>query len=250
MNTGELGKILRAVQSNKITIQDAFVKLKSLPYRDIGIAKIDGHRQLRKGFPEAVFCQGKTIPQIVKIVKAMLKDDNNFIATRADRQAYEAVKRIIPEARYSESARIITVKRSAGRVNKKKYIMIITAGTSDFPVAEEARVAAEFMDNRVKTLFDVGVAGIHRLLTENLDDMFNASVLIVIAGMEGALPSIVAGIVGSPVIAVPTSVGYGANFKGLSALLSMLNSCAPGMTVVNIDNGFGAACVASMINHI
>lgn len=250
MNRKTLRKILKDVQLKKISVQDAFFKLKALPYRDIGIAKIDGHRQLRKGFPEAVFCEGKTTAQIVSIVTNMMKDEGGFIATRADRKVFNAVKKAVPAAKYREEARIITVKNSGGRVSSKKNILIITAGTSDIPVAEEARVTAEFMDNRVEVLYDVGVAGIHRLLIDHLDDLFKANALIVIAGMEGALPSIVTGIVSKPVIAVPTSVGYGANFKGLSALLSMMNSCAPGMAVVNIDNGFGAACIASMINHM
>ncbi len=250
MNVKRLESILKDVQSKKISIQDAFFKLKSLPYRDLGIAKIDGHRHLRKGFPEAIFCEGKTIPQVVRIAGGMLEDDGSLIATRAGIRVYNAVKKAIPDAIYQKEARIITVRRTPGKVNGKRNILIVTAGTSDIPVAEEARVTAEFLDNKVETLYDVGVAGVHRLLIDHLDDLFKARVLIVIAGMEGALPSIVAGIASSPVIAVPTSVGYGANFKGLSALLSMMNSCAPGMAVVNIDNGFGAACLASMINHM
>lgn len=217
-------------------------------YEDIGFAKIDHHRIHRKGFPEVIYCQGKTPEQISNIAFRISKNGHDVLATRADKKAFEAVKKVLPKAKYYEEARIITVKR---KIDKRysifdNKIAIITAGTSDIPVAEEAAITSEFLGNGVKRIYDVGVAGIHRL-TKNLDLIRKAKVLIVVAGMEGALPSVIGGLVDIPIVAVPTSVGYGANFKGLSALLAMLNSCAPGIAVVNIDNGFGAAVFANAI---
>lgn len=215
-------------------------------YEDLGFAKVDHHRIKRKGFPEVIYCQGKTAPQIAKIAQSIAKKGHNVLATRADRKAYQAIKKVLKKAKYYEAARIITVKRKAEKQKSRKPIAVITAGTADLPVAEEAAVTAEFLGLKVEMINDVGVSGIHRLL-KNLKKIQKAKVLIVVAGMEGALPSVVGGLVDQPIIAVPTSVGYGANFKGLSALLTMMNSCAPGVAVVNIDNGFGAAVMAYSI---
>ncbi len=219
-----------------------------MDYEDIGFAKIDHHRPLRKGFPEVIYCQGKTPQQIACIAQSIAKQGHAVLATRADRKAFLAVKRSLKTAKYHETARIITVSSKQKAVSGKQNITVITAGTADLPVAEEAAVTAEFLGNKIDRLFDVGVAGIHRLL-KNIDRLKKARVLIVVAGMEGALPSVIGGLIDKPIIAVPTSVGYGANFKGLSALLTMMNSCAPGIAVVNIDNGFGAAVVAHYINR-
>jgi hypothetical protein len=218
-------------------------------YEDLGFAKIDHHRPIRKGFPEVIYCQGKTPQKIAKIASSIAKQGHDVLATRADRKAFLAVKKILKKAEYHKTARIITVKKEHRAQNvehRTRKIAIVTAGTADLPVAEEAAVTAEFLGNKVERLFDVGVAGIHRLL-KNIDQLKKARVLIVVAGMEGALPSVIGGLVNKPIIAVPTSVGYGANFKGLSALLTMMNACAPGIAVVNIDNGFGAAVVAHYI---
>lgn len=227
-------------------------------YEDLGFAKVDHHRMSRKGFPEVIFCQGKTPGQVAKIAQRIAKQGHDVLATKADLPHFKAVKKLLKSARYRETARIITAKQKtnppsrstprllSGQANHEPPITIITAGTSDLPVAEEAAVTAEFLGHRVERMFDVGVAGIHRLL-HNLDQIKKAKVVIVVAGMEGALPSVVGGLIDKPIIAVPTSVGYGANFKGLAALLTMLNSCSPGIAVVNIDNGFGAAVFAHAI---
>ena len=232
----------------KLKIEEALEKLKVLPYEDLGFAKIDTHRELRRDYPEVIFCPGKTTPQIVHIVKKMREAKSKVMAVRAERETYQAIKKVLPEASYFEKAKIV----AAGKKEKKKsphIILVVTAGTADIPVAEEAAVTAKILGNRMDRLYDVGVAGIHRLL-DNKEKLFRANVLIVVAGMEGALPSIVGGLVSRPVIAVPTSVGYGASFGGISALLTMLNSCSPGVAVVNIDNGFGAGYMASLINKI
>ena len=216
-------------------------------YEDIGFAKVDHHRFIRKGYPEVIYCQGKTPSQIAEIAKRIAANKHAVLATRADKKAYQAVKKVMKNAKYYETAKIITIKKEPRlSVSGSHTIAIITAGTADIPVAEEAAVTAEFLGNKVERFYDVGVAGIHRLL-KNLDKINRSKVIIVIAGMEGALASVVGGLVDKPVIAVPTSVGYGASFKGLSALLTMLNSCAPGVAVVNIDNGFGAAVMAHTI---
>lgn len=214
-------------------------------YEELGFAKIDHHRIKRKGFPEVIYCPGKTNKQIVEIAKRISQKKQPVLMTRASAEVYKAVKKVLKKAKYHKEARIIAVSREPLAVSRKP-ITIITAGTADIPVAEEAAVTAEFLGIKVERLFDVGVAGIHRL-TKNLHKLEKAKVIIVVAGMEGALPSVVGGLVSAPVIAVPTSVGYGANFKGLSALLTMMNSCAPGVAVVNIDNGFGAAVMAYAI---
>ena len=222
------------------------MKNKNSHYEDLGFAKIDHHRIKRKGFPEVIFCQGKTPEQIGKIAERISKKGHDVLATRADDKAFKAIKKYLPKAEYNKIARIVSWIAESRLQFEARHILIVTAGTSDIPIAEESAVTAEFLGNKVKRLFDVGVAGIHRLL-KNLPILQKASVIIVVAGMEGALPSVIAGLVDAPIIAVPTSVGYGANFKGLSALLTMLNSCSPGISVVNIDNGFGAAVNAHYI---
>ncbi len=244
----EIKKLLDELRTGKIDTGEAMDRLGELPFKDLGHSKVDNHRELRTGYPEVVFCEGKTPEQVCSIMEYMAKQKVNILGTRASKKVYEEVNRRIPGAVYNELARIITLKQ-AEISPTKTYIAILTAGTSDMPVAEEAAVTAEFFGNRVKRFFDVGVAGIHRLYS-SLDEVRKARVIIVIAGMEGALPSIVGGLVDKPIIAVPTSVGYGASFNGLAALLGMLTSCASGVSVVNIDNGFGAAYIASMINKI
>jgi len=248
MNKEEIIKLLEQYKSGQIEKENILEKLKHFPYDNIGFAKIDNQRQLRKGFPEVIFCQGKSIEQIEKICKRIEETGGKIIATRANDKIYEKIKKIKPEVIYFKEAKIVAESSSEEKKNDK-YILVVSGGTADIPVAEEAGVMAELMGNRVKRLYDVGVAGIHRLLS-HVEILTHANVLIVAAGMEGALPSVVAGLVDKPVIALPTSVGYGSNFKGLSALLTMLNSCAPGLAVVNIDNGFGAGYMASLINKI
>jgi hypothetical protein len=241
-------EILNSVSNGSLSVEDALEQLKTLPYKDLGHTKVDNHRELRRGYPEVIFCEGKTAEQIQKIMEYMATRKINILGTRANREKYEAVRKILPAAKYNDLARTITVELEKKKITGT-YIAVLTAGTSDIPVAEEAAVTAEIFGNRVHRFFDVGVAGIHRLY-DNLDEIRKARVIVVIAGMEGALPSIVGGLVDKPIIAVPTSVGYGANFKGLSALLGMLTSCTAGVTVVNIDNGFGAGYMASMINKL
>ena len=216
-------------------------------YEDLGFAKVDTDRSIRRGFPEVVYCQGKTIAQIERIVIILKKSSDTLLLTRANRKIYSHLKKIYPRIKYNEIAGVISLSKK--KVDSRKgMVLIVTAGTSDMPVAEEARVTLEVMGNRVKTLYDVGVAGVHRLLDKERT-LRRAEVIIVIAGMEGALASFVSGLVSKPVIAVPTSVGYGASFRGIAPLLTMLNSCSPGISVVNIDNGFGAGYFASLINR-
>ena len=222
-------------------------RLKSLPFEDLGFAKIDTHRVLRKGFSEVIFCQNKTTSQIIKILEAMSKYNYNILATKASKEIYNAVKKVYDNAEYNELAKTIIIKREKTKLRKGK-ILVLTAGTGDIPVAEEAVVTAQIMGNRVDKVYDVGVAGIHRLL-ENREKINKSNVIIVVAGMEGVLASVVGGLTSRPVIGVPTSVGYGASFRGIAPLLTMLNSCAPGVVVVNIDNGFGAGYFASLINR-
>lgn len=240
-------KILKGVKSGRMPIHKALGCLRELPYKDIGFAKIDHHRTLRRGFPEVVFGKGKTIDQIVKISKHIIAHDGILLVTRVPKAAYLKLKRSYPAVKYDSSAMTISY-RAHPVVLKKGIVLIITAGTADLPVAEEARVTLGLMGNTVETLCDVGVAGIHRILNKRhiLD---KANVIIVIAGMEGALASVVSGLVSKPVIAVPTSVGYGASFEGIAPLLTMMNSCSPGVSVVNIDNGFGAGYFAALINR-
>jgi len=248
MDTEVLRKLLEDVKNGGTSVDNALSELKRLPFEDLGFAKIDHHRNLRNGYPEVIYCQGKTIEQIKAIVSRLMEKDSNIMATRAGRDVYEGICELTGDAVYYEAARIVVVKKRELKPSEK-IIAVVTAGTSDIPVAEEAAVTAETMGNTVNRLYDVGVAGIHRLLA-NTDALMEANVLVVVAGMEGALASVVGGLVDKPVIAVPTSVGYGANFGGLSALLTMLNSCASGIGVVNIDNGFGAGYLAGMINKL
>lgn len=248
MKDNRLRDLLQGIKENRISIDEGLQHLKELPYEDLGFAKIDHHRSLRQGFPEVIYSAGKTTEQVVMIAERLAeKSDKNIIATRASYEVYEAVKEKIPEAEYFEMARIILIRR--GEQERRGHILVVSAGTSDLPVAEEAAITAEVMGNRVERLYDTGVAGIHRLLSHK-DKLLAARVIIVVAGMEGALASVVGGLVDKPVIAVPTSVGYGASFGGLAALLAMLNSCASGVSVVNIDNGFGAGYQASLINQL
>jgi len=240
-------KTLQDYKNGKISLSEVLEKIKLLPYEDIGFAKIDTHRKLRKGFPETIFCQGKTIPQILRILETMIKYNHSILATKADKKVFSAVKKVYPGAKYNDLAKTIVIKKGKTE-NKKGKILILTAGTSDIPVAEEAIVTAELMGNHVEKAYDVGVAGVHRLF-DIKDKIFDADVIIVVAGMEGALASIVGGLTSKPVIAVPTSVGYGASFKGIAPLLTMMNTCAEGVVVVNIDNGFGAGYFASLINR-
>lgn len=249
MDEQRITDILKKFQAGELSEQDAVAKLKTVPYEELGFAKIDHHRAVRQGFPEVVYCQGKTTPQVVEIVKRLSVNNKNILATRAGKDVYEEVKKIVPEALYNEDARLIYLYQDQKPINEDKFILVMTAGTSDIPVAEEAALTAEVMGNRVVRVFDVGVAGIHRLLAQH-ELIMKANVIIVVAGMEGALASVVGGLADKPIIAVPTSVGYGANFNGLSALLCMLNSCAAGVAVVNIDNGFGAGRLATIINQM
>lgn len=240
--------LLQKLQKGEVCVDDVMEKLKNLPYEDLGYARIDHHRSLRRGVPEVIFCEGKTSEQIVEITCHMLKAKTNVMGTRANKNIYEKIREIAPDAKYYPEARIFSINRKKP-IQNKGTIAVVTAGTSDIPVAEEAAVTAEVFGNPVKRLYDVGVAGIHRLLM-NMEELYNSQVIVVVAGMEGALASVIGGLVDKPVVAVPTSIGYGANFNGLSALLTMLNSCAGGVSVVNIDNGFGAAYVAHQINKI
>ena len=248
MELEKLKALLEAVARGEVTSDDAAGQLKSLPFEDLGFVKIDHHRALRKGYPETIFCAGKTTDQVVTIVGRMRDHGSNVLGTRCPPEMGAAVCAAHPEAVYHEAARCITLTVDPPQV-LDGYVAVVCAGTSDLPVAEEAVVTAESMGNRVERIYDVGVAGIHRLFHQR-PRLEGASAAIVCAGMEGALPSVVAGLVECPVIGVPTSIGYGASFGGIAALLGMLNSCATGLTVVNIDNGFGAAVAASTINRI
>ncbi len=252
MNSEQLQKLLAQVKAGDINIDEAVEKLRHLPFEDLGFARIDHHRQLRCGFPEVIYCPGKTTEQIIDIFEHLAKKGNNVLASRAEQNIFDALAATgkFPKARYEKLARMIVLEQ-APEERTDGFIAIVTAGTADLPVAMEAKVTAELMGRQVKLICDVGVAGLHRLLghAETLRTLTQATVVIVIAGMEGALASVVGGLVDRPVIAVPTSVGYGANFEGLAALLAMLNSCSAGVTVVNIDNGFGAAYAASLINR-
>jgi NCAIR mutase (PurE)-related protein len=248
MNAKEIEDLLKKVRNGKTSVEEALDVLKNFPYTDLGFAKIDHHREMRTGYPEIIYCAGKTVNQVREIFKVMSAREKNIIGTRASVEMFEAVQGIIPEASYYNVAGIISVQKKKQK-GPDSSIAIITAGTSDMPVAEEAAVTAELLGNKVIRIYDAGVAGIHRLV-DKLPAIRDCRVIIVIAGMEGALASVVGGLVDKPVIAVPTSVGYGANFGGISALLAMLTSCSSGVTVVNIDNGFGAGFSASMINKM
>ena len=248
MTASELEKILIDVKSGEKSIGEALEALKYFPYTDLGFARIDHQREVRTGYPEIVYCAGKTNEQVTEIFRVMTDREHNIVGTRASKEMYEAVRKELPEAVYYPVARIISIKKNEPELPDTS-IAVITAGTSDMPVAEEAAVTAELLGNRVVRIYDAGVAGIHRLV-DKLPEIKLCRVVVVIAGMEGALASVVGGLVDKPVIAVPTSVGYGANFGGISALLAMLTSCSSGVSVVNIDNGFGAGFSASMINKI
>ena len=241
--------ILDAYKNGAVSQAEAIEKLTFVPFEDMEDIKIDHHRALRQGFPEVVFCPGKTLEQIVRAVTELARVSPNVLASRATPEIYRAVKEALPDVRFHERARMVILERAPLPKDADRFILVMTAGTGDVPVAEEAAVTAEVMGNRVERVFDVGVAGIHRLLAQG-PLMRQANVLVVAAGMEGALASVVGGMVDKPVIAVPTSIGYGANFQGLSALLAMLNSCAAGVAVVNIDNGFGAGRLAAIINRL
>jgi pyridinium-3,5-biscarboxylic acid mononucleotide synthase len=248
MDRSQIEALLTDVRENRTTVQDAVARLRDWPFEDMGFAKLDHHRALRTGMPEVIFSAGKTATQVAQIFERMAKAGGNVLATRASRETYEAVSGVEPRAAYHETARAITLSQSQAPTGKGN-VCVVCAGTSDLPVAEEAAVTARLMGNAVELIADVGVAGIHRLLAQK-SSLQGARVLIVCAGMEGALPTVVAGLVNAPVLAVPTSVGYGASFGGVAALLGMLNTCSPNVSVVNIDNGFGAACIASLINHM
>lgn len=247
MDSSDLKALLKQVQSGQIDLDTAFHQLKKLPFEDIGYAKVDTHRCMRNGVPEVIYCEGKTISQIQGIVKKISQHHCNILATRASHEVFDGIREVLADIEYHEMARIVVVKPRP--VKKSGNVAVACAGTSDIPVGEEAAITAEVLGNHVNRLYDVGVAGIHRLLAV-CDDLFRANVAVVVAGMEGALASVVGGLVSCPVIAVPTSVGYGASFGGIAALLAMLNSCASGVSVVNIDNGFGAGYQASLINKI
>jgi NCAIR mutase (PurE)-related protein len=246
MDSDRIKKLLEQVHGGELGVEEAFSRLKDLPYEDMGFARLDTHRAMRKGFPEVIFCPGKTTDQIAKIFERLAKHGSLVMAARASADAADAIRMKFPQAVYHETARIVTLGSPA--IAGKGTVLVLSAGTADIPVADEAAVTAETLGSRVERVFDVGVAGIHRLLDQR-ETLFAANVLIVVAGMDGALPSVVGGLVSRPVIAVPTSIGYGASFGGLAALLTMLNSCAPGVTVVNIDNGFGAGYTAHLINQ-
>ncbi len=249
MNVRKLEDLLKRVKSGNTSLDEAISKLKSLPFEDLGFTRIDHHRSLRKGFPEVIWGEGKTSTQIISIMKQLKVKGQNILITRLEEKKAGAIKRVFPKSRYYPRSRVLTYLTHSVKFEGKGTILVITAGTTDIPVAEEAAITAQIMGNRVESLFDVGVAGIHRLLYER-QRLEAARVLIVVAGMEGALPSVVGGLVDRPVIAVPTSVGYGTSFGGITALLAMLNSCASGVAVVNIDNGFGAGYMASLINRM
>ncbi len=247
MEIEKLKTLLEQVKDGEVAVDAALQSLRTLPFEDLGFSKIDHHRQLRTGFPEVIFCQGKTVEHVKQISERILAAGHPLLATRATPDMYEAVKAIQPAARYNDLGRTIAVAQS--EAESMPGILVVSAGTSDLPVAEEAVETAVMMGNQPERLYDVGVAGLHRLIN-NHEKLLTARVIIVVAGMEGALPSVVGGLVDCPVIAVPTSIGYGASFGGLAALLGMLNSCASGVTVVNIDNGFGAGYSASLINRL
>ena len=245
----DIRNLLEEVKNGDIDIDLAIDKLKDLPYEDIGYANIDHHRQIRNGYPEVIYCEGKSDEHILGIIKRMKEKCSNILGTRCRKDTYEKVKNVYPNCEYEELSRILKIQNKPIKNVGKGKIVVVTGGTSDIPVADEAYYTAKFLGNEVERVYDVGVAGIHRLLNK-MSILKSARVLIVVAGMEGALPSVVGGLVHVPVIAVPTSVGYGANFGGLSALLTMLNSCASGISVVNIDNGFGAGYLAATINKL
>ena len=243
----DIYKLLEQVKNQETSIEEAEAMLKKMPYEDLGFAKLDHHRALRSGFGEVVYCEGKSIDHLKEIFMKFYERDRNVLGTRASKEQYEAVKMILPMVQYDEMSRILSIQKKS--IVKEGCVVVCTGGTSDIPVAEEAAQTAEFFGSNVIRIYDVGVAGIHRLLSK-VEELRKGNCVIAVAGMEGALGSVVAGLVDKPVIAVPTSIGYGANFGGLSALLTMLNSCAEGLSVVNINNGFGAGYIATQINRL
>ena len=245
----DLRDLLENIKDNKLSIDDALEKLKNLPYEDIGYANIDHHREIRTGYPEVIYCEGKSDEHILGIIERMMEKGSNILGTRCRKETFEKIKEIYPNCEYEELSKVLKIQNHEIINIGKGKIVVVSGGTSDIPVADEAYHTAKFLGNDVERVYDVGVAGIHRLLNKK-HILQSARVLIVVAGMEGALPSVVGGLVDVPVIAVPTSVGYGANFGGVSALLTMLNSCASGISVVNIDNGFGAGYLAATINKL
>jgi NCAIR mutase (PurE)-related protein len=247
VNSEQLRQLLEKVKSGNVDVNEALDQLKFMPYEDIGFAKLDHHRLLRRGFAEVILCKGKTAEQVAGIAKRMAVSTGTTLATKAGPEIFDAVRQVAPGARYHQLAGLIVIG-DPPPVVVDGYILVVTAGTGDIPVAEEAAVTAETMGSRVERAYDVGVAGLHRLL-DCKDKLLGANVVVAVAGMEGALASVVSGMVDAPVIAVPTSVGYGASFQGLAALLGMLNTCSPGVAVVNIDNGFGAGYMAGLINQ-
>ncbi len=246
MNKSDIARLLKEVRSGKTDVETAMSRLKHLPFEDVAFAHIDHHRQLRHGMPEVIYCEGKTLEQVAGIAKRLLAQKSDILATRANEKVYRAVKKLDRRAEYHAASRTIVVRHEK-KMPTKGIVLVLTAGTSDIPVAEEAAVTADALGSTVQTVYDVGVAGIHRVLSKR-EVLDAARVIVVVAGMDGALPSVVGGLVDKPVIAVPTSVGYGAGFGGLAPLLTMLNSCAAGIAVMNIDNGFGAGVLAHRIN--
>ena len=242
----KIRKVMGRVANKELKVDEAIKKLKFMPFEDLGFAKLDHHRALRKGFPEVVFCQNKTAEQVTAIVRKLASNNSDVLATRASEEMFNGVRKHIKDAKYNKISKTISIIKNKGLETGR--ILVLSAGTSDINVAEEAAVVAEAMGNKVERLYDVGVAGLHRLLN-NKEKLSEANVLIIVAGMDGVLPSVVSGLFGKPIIAVPTSVGYGASFKGIAPLLTMLNSCSPGVVVVNIDNGCGAGYFASLINR-
>ena len=245
MDAKDIEKLLKKVKAGRIGIDEAMNRLRFLPFEDLGFAKIDTHRALRKGFPEVILCSGKSTKQIEKIVDSMVKKGSDCVATKADEKIYRIIKKKHPDCKYYREGRIISIQKKSPKI-KKGLVLIVTGGTADIPIAEEAVATLKIMGNRIEKIYDIGVAGLQRLLAQK-ERLLKAEVIVVIAGMEGALASVIAGLVSVPVVAVPTSVGYGASFKGLSALLTMLTTCSSGVAVVNIDNGFGAGYLASLI---
>jgi NCAIR mutase (PurE)-related protein len=249
MTSKHLKELLDSVRQGNISVDEALEDLRHFPSQDLGCAQVDHHRELRQGMPEVIFGEGKTVEQILRIMEAMSAQGGNCLVTRLSAEKAGELLATFPTATHHADARCLTLEQQPVEQKGRGQILVVSAGTSDIPVAAEALVTARFLGNRAEQIYDVGVAGIHRLLARR-EQLAAASVIIVVAGMEGALPSVVGGLVARPVIAVPTSIGYGASFGGIAALLGMLNSCAAGVTVVNIDNGFGAACAASLINRV
>lgn len=246
MEKEKLTRILNDFKENKLDVKQILEKLKHMPFEDLGFAKIDHHRALRNGFPEVVYCQGKTIEQIIKIFQSLEKNNDNILLTRVDEKIFKKLKKLNKKINYNKMAKTIVLETK--KTKRKGDILVICAGTADIPVAEEAAITAEIMGNKVDRIYDAGVAGLHRLLA-NKNKIFATNAIVAVAGMEGALPSVIGGLASCPVIAVPTSIGYGMSLEGLAPLLTMINSCTPNVSVVNIDNGFSAGYIASLINQ-